>query len=91
MVPLGVFMQELHEPSINKALAKTSKAAESSQETTPPVEIISESPKVMEICLDWHTPCMIYLRTGGLLEDEDEWEQLHHRAGHYALVNDEMF
>jgi hypothetical protein len=32
VVPVGVFMQELHEPSITKALAKASKAAESSQE-----------------------------------------------------------
>jgi hypothetical protein len=31
MVPLGVFMQELHEASIIKALAKASKVAESSQ------------------------------------------------------------
>jgi hypothetical protein len=52
MVPPGVFMQELHEPSITKALAKASKVAESSQETTPPVESISESPKVMEIHSD---------------------------------------
>jgi hypothetical protein len=32
VVPVGVFMQKLHEPSITKALAKASKAAESSQE-----------------------------------------------------------
>jgi hypothetical protein len=30
MVPKGVFLQELHEPSILKALAKATKAAESS-------------------------------------------------------------
>jgi hypothetical protein len=30
MVPPGVFMQELHEPSNTKALAKASKVAESS-------------------------------------------------------------
>jgi hypothetical protein len=30
MVPIGVLMPELHEPSINKALAKASKAVESS-------------------------------------------------------------
>jgi hypothetical protein len=63
MIPPGVFMQELHEPSINNALAKASKATESSQETTPLVESISESPKVMEIHSNWHTPFMIYLRT----------------------------
>jgi hypothetical protein len=47
MVPLGVFMQELHEASIIKALAKASKVAESSQQTTPPIESITESPEVM--------------------------------------------
>jgi ribonuclease HI len=34
MVPTGVFLEELHEPSISKALAKGTKAVESSQETT---------------------------------------------------------
>jgi ribonuclease HI len=34
-VPTGVFLQELHEPSIAKALAKANRAAESSQETLP--------------------------------------------------------
>jgi hypothetical protein len=45
-------MQELHEPSITKALAKASKVAESSQETMPPVKSIFESPKVMEVHSD---------------------------------------
>jgi hypothetical protein len=65
------FMQELHESSITKALAKASKAAESSQETTPSIESISKSTKVMEIHLDWRTPFIIYLRTMGLPEDKD--------------------
>jgi hypothetical protein len=52
MVPPGVFIQELHEPSITKALAKASKVAESSQETTLPIEGISESSEVMKIQLD---------------------------------------
>jgi hypothetical protein len=52
MVPPGVFMQELHEPSITKALAKASKEAETSHETTPPIESISESPEVMKIHSD---------------------------------------
>jgi hypothetical protein len=30
MVPTGVFLQELHEPSISKALAKATKVVESS-------------------------------------------------------------
>jgi hypothetical protein len=74
MVPTGVFLQELHEPSISKALAKASKVAESSQETTPPIESISELSKVMKIHSDWCTSFMVYLRTGGLPEDKDECE-----------------
>jgi hypothetical protein len=57
-------LQELHEPSISKALAKASKVAESSLETPPPNGRISESPEVMEIHSDCCTPFMIYLRTG---------------------------
>jgi hypothetical protein len=52
MVPIGVCLQELHEPSISKALAKATKAAESSQETPPPNKSITELPKVMEIHSD---------------------------------------
>jgi hypothetical protein len=74
MVPTGVFLQELHEPSISKALAKASKVDESSQETQPPSESITESPEVMEIHSDWHTPFMIYFRIGGLPEDKVERE-----------------
>jgi hypothetical protein len=91
MVPTGVFLQELHELSISKALAKATKAAESSQETPPPSESITESPEVMEIHSDWRTPFMIYFRTEGLPEDKVDPEQLRHRAGQYTLVNDELF
>jgi hypothetical protein len=84
-------LQELHEPSISKALAKASKAAESSQETPPSVESIPESPKVMKIHSDWRTLFMIYLRTVALPEDKDERERLHRRARHYTLLNDELF
>jgi hypothetical protein len=52
MVPTGVFLQELYEPSISKALAKATKAVESSQETPPPSVSITESPKIKEIHSD---------------------------------------
>jgi hypothetical protein len=42
MVPTGVFLQKLHEPTISKALAKANKAVESSQETPPPPNSIIE-------------------------------------------------
>jgi hypothetical protein len=38
----------------------------------------------MKIHLDWRTPFMVYLRTGGLLEDKVECEQLRRRAGQYT-------
>jgi hypothetical protein len=65
--------------------------AESSQEATSPTGSISESPKIMEVHSDWRTPFMIYLRTGGLPGDKDKHEGLHRWAGHYTLVNDELF
>jgi hypothetical protein len=84
MVPTGVFLQELREPSISKALAKTSKVAESSQETPP----LSENIKIYS---DWRISLMIYLRTGSLLEEKVERERLRCQVGQYTLVNDELF
>jgi hypothetical protein len=52
MVPIGVFLKKLHEPTISKALVKANKAARSSQETPPPLDSITKSLKVMEIHLD---------------------------------------
>jgi hypothetical protein len=63
-------LQELHEPTISKALAKANKAAESSQETPPPPDNITESLELMENHSDWCTSFMIYLKTGGLPEDK---------------------
>jgi hypothetical protein len=68
VVTTGVFLQELHDASILKTLAKANKVAESSQETPLPSASITESPEVMEIHSDWHTPFMIYLRTGACLK-----------------------
>jgi hypothetical protein len=91
VVPLGVFMQELHEPSINKALSKANKAAESAEETTPLDEGLFESPNVMTIHSNWRTLFMIYLRIGGLPDNKDEHERLCRLAGHCTLFNDELF
>jgi hypothetical protein len=55
MVHTVVFLQETHDPSISKVFTKASKASESSQETPPLIESISESPEVMEIHSDYHT------------------------------------
>jgi hypothetical protein len=67
-------MQELYESSITKALAKASKAVESSQESSLSIESISESLEVKEIHSDWRTPFMIYLKKWGLTEDKDKHE-----------------
>jgi hypothetical protein len=91
VVPAWIFLQKLHEPNITKALAKASKMVESSKENMSSVENIPESPKVMELHSDYGTPFMIYLMTGGLLEDKDDRELQRRRAGHYTLVNDELF
>jgi hypothetical protein len=91
MVPQGVFMQELHEPSIARALVKDNKMARSCQETTPPAQSISESPEAMKIHSDWCTPFMIYLSSGCLPGDRSESEWLRCRAGHYTLIDDKLF
>jgi hypothetical protein len=91
MVPTGVFLQKLHEPTISKALANANKAVESSQKTLHLLDSITKPPKVMEINSDWHTPFMIYFRTGGLPEDKVECERLCRRAGQYTLVNDKLY
>jgi hypothetical protein len=49
IVTTWVFLQELHEPTISKALAKANKVAESSQETPPLLDRITKSLEVMEI------------------------------------------
>jgi ribonuclease HI len=70
MVPPRVFLQELHEPSISRALAKATKPAKSSvnpEESSVTLEESSVSPKeskmipndstsVMAVALDWRTP-----------------------------------
>jgi hypothetical protein len=71
-LPLGVFMQELHVPSISKVLAKASKAAESIDDTAMPADDKADSSEVMIVDSDWCNPFMIYLKIGGLPEDKVE-------------------
>jgi hypothetical protein len=79
MVPSGVFLQELHEPTISKALAKANKVAESSQETPPPPDNITKSP-IHDISQDRALP-----------EDKVERKRLRRRAGQYTRFNDELY
>jgi hypothetical protein len=91
MVPTWVFLQDLHEPTISKALAKANKVVKSSQETPPPPDSITKSLEIMEIHSDWRTSFMAYLKTGGLPEDKVKCERLRQWAEQYTLVNDELY
>jgi hypothetical protein len=91
MVSIGVFLQELHEPTKSKPLAMANKVDESSQETPPPPDTITESLEVMEIHSEWCIPFMIYLRTWRLPEDKVECEQLRRWTGQYTLVTGELY
>jgi hypothetical protein len=91
MVPPGVFMQELHEPSINKAISKSNKTVESIDGTAAPADDKSNSSDIMMVDSDWRTPFMIYLKTGGFPEDKDERERLRQWAVHYTLVGEKLF
>jgi hypothetical protein len=57
-------MQDLHEPSISKALFKFNKASESVDDTTTRADDNVDSSKVMVIDSDWHPPFMIYPKQG---------------------------
>jgi hypothetical protein len=87
----GVFMQELHESSINMVLSKASNAAKLIESTALPSDDNPESSDFMTIHLDWRTPFMNYLKIGGLPEDKDEREGLRQQAGHYTLADGELF
>jgi hypothetical protein len=87
-MPLGVFMQELHEPSISQTLSKAIKATESIDSTTTPADDKSDSSDIMMV---QRMLFMIYIKTGGLLKNKNERERLRRRAGHYTLIGEELF
>jgi hypothetical protein len=64
-----VFIQELHKPSISKALSKAIKTTESIDVATKPTDDKPESSEVMTVHADWCTPFMTYDKTGGFSED----------------------
>jgi hypothetical protein len=88
---LGVFMQELHEPSISKALDKSSNAAEPIDDIATPADNMTDSSKVMIVDSNWCTLFMIYLKIGGLPNNKVERDRLKWRAVHYTLVGEELF
>jgi ribonuclease HI len=79
-VPAGVFVHELHAPSIPE-LAPT---------TTDPVHPPA-SQEVMMIDVDWRQPFIDYIREQKVPTDKNLAEQLIRRAKSYVLVGDKLY
>jgi hypothetical protein len=79
-VPAGVFIHELHAPSI--------------PETAPPTTDPAHPPtdqEVMMINMDWKRPFIDYLSEQKVPSDKNLAEQLIHRAKSYVLVGDKLY
>jgi hypothetical protein len=79
-VPAGVFIHELHAPSIPKPAPTTT-------DPTPP----SAGQEVMMIDVDWRQPFVDYIREQKVPTDKNLAEQLIRRAKSYALVGDKLY
>jgi ribonuclease HI len=79
-VPVGVFVNELHAPSI--------------PELAPPTTDPAHAPagqEVMMIDVDWRQPFIDYLREQKVPADKNFAEQLIRRAKSYVLVGDKLY
>jgi hypothetical protein len=79
-VPAGVFVHELHAPSI--------------PEPTPPTTVPAHPPagqEVMMIDVDWRQPFINYLNEQKVPSDKNLAEQLIRRAKSYVLVGDKLY
>jgi hypothetical protein len=79
-VPAGVFIHELHTPSI----------PEPAPPTTVPAHP-SAGQEVMMIDADWRQPFIDYLSEQKVPSDKNLAEQLIHRAKSYVLVGDKLY
>jgi hypothetical protein len=79
-VPAGVFVHELHAPSI----------PESAPTTTDPAHLPAGQ-EVMMIDVDWRQPFIDYIREQKVPTDKNLAEQLIHRAKSYVLVGDKLY
>jgi ribonuclease HI len=79
-VPAGVFVHELHTPSIPKLVPPTTDPAH------PPA-----GQEVMMIDVDWRQPFIDYIREQKVPKDKNLAEQLIHRAKSYVLVGDNLY
>jgi ribonuclease HI len=79
-VPAGVFIHELHAPSI----------PEPAPPTTDPAHPLAGQ-EVMMIDVDWRQPFIDYLREQKVPSDKNLAEQLIRRAKSYVLVGDKLY
>jgi ribonuclease HI len=79
-VPAGVFIHELHAPSIPEPAPLTTDPAH------PPA-----GQEVMMIDVDWRQPFINYLREQKVPSDKNLAEQLIRRAKSYVLVGDKLY
>jgi ribonuclease HI len=79
-VPAGVFVHELHAPSIPEPAPTTTDPAH------PPA-----GQEVMMIDVDWRQPFIDYIREQKVPSDKSSAEQLIHQAKSYVLVGDKIY
>jgi hypothetical protein len=78
-VPVGVFVHELHAPSIPEPASTTTDSAPS-----------QPGQEVMMIDVDWRQPFIDYIREQKIPLDKNLAEQLVRRAKSYVLVGDKL-
>jgi hypothetical protein len=79
-VPAGIFVHELHTPSIPEAVPMT----------TDPVPF-QPGQEVMMIDVDWRQPFIDYIREQKVPSDKNLAEQIVRRAKSYVLVGDKLY
>jgi hypothetical protein len=79
-VPVGVFVHELHAPSIPESVPTTTNPAPS-----------QPGQEVMMIDVDWRQPFIDYIREQKVPSNKSVAEQLVHRAKTYVLVRDKLY
>jgi hypothetical protein len=79
-VPAGVFVHELHAPSIPEPAPTTTDPAPS-----------QAGQEVMMIDVDWRQPFIDYIREQKVPTDKNLAEQITHQAKSYVLVGDKLY
>ena len=78
-VPAGIFVHELHTPSIPE------------QSSAPATASVSPDREVLMIDVDWRTPFIDYIKHQLIPEDKSEAERISRRVKAYALVGDQLY